>query len=286
MLLEEKSFSKILTTSAYLLLLVLSPIELASLLNSLLYANDFAPYSFMLYDAKPSDTLSRPQLSYRFTFCNPSNIPFSAGGYIDLLELVENNTTKALRVMNQLTTIGLIPPPSGFYPPLSSRFYAHIIRQQLEYGLSLSLSVCLSNDRLSFQLARTGPRQLSTLFYGGYASPYKTSHNIIYCLIFASFPAHLIGTVSHVADNRDGVNHSLTLPPINLYAVLLLKATQILISLAAHRYTSNLYSIYQWHMESAVVIFFSAIPEYHLDDLRSVTSTHPAHSLCFMPSIA
>lgn len=54
-------------------------------------------------------------------------IPFSpGGGLISALELVENNTTKALRTMNQLAAIELIP--RGFRTLLFTRFYSQIIR--------------------------------------------------------------------------------------------------------------------------------------------------------------
>ncbi|KAG1548692.1 hypothetical protein G6F50_013422 [Rhizopus delemar] len=63
-------------------------------------------------------------------------IPFRPGGYLDAVALVNQNKTKALATMNQLSAIGV--HPKGFSPLLGTRFYSHIVRAQLEYGLAIT----------------------------------------------------------------------------------------------------------------------------------------------------
>ncbi|KAG1139687.1 hypothetical protein G6F37_009534 [Rhizopus arrhizus] len=63
-------------------------------------------------------------------------IPFKQGGYLDSEEFIQHNTRKALATMNLLSSIGV--NPSGFSKLLSTRFYAHIIHPQLEYGLAIN----------------------------------------------------------------------------------------------------------------------------------------------------
>ncbi|KAG0808110.1 hypothetical protein G6F18_001523 [Rhizopus arrhizus] len=63
-------------------------------------------------------------------------IPFRPGGYLDDVALVNQNKTKALATMNQLSAIGV--HPKGFSPLLCIRFYSHIVRAQLEYGLAIT----------------------------------------------------------------------------------------------------------------------------------------------------
>ncbi|CEI99494.1 hypothetical protein RMCBS344292_13583 [Rhizopus microsporus] len=63
-------------------------------------------------------------------------VPFKPGGYLDPEELIQRNTCKALATMNMLSSVGV--NPSGFSKLLCTRFYAHIIRFQLEYGLAIN----------------------------------------------------------------------------------------------------------------------------------------------------
>ncbi|KAG1540170.1 hypothetical protein G6F49_012192 [Rhizopus delemar] len=63
-------------------------------------------------------------------------VPFKPGGYLDSEELIQRNTHKALATMNMLSSIGV--NPSGFSKLLCTRFYAHIVRPQLEYGLAIN----------------------------------------------------------------------------------------------------------------------------------------------------
>ncbi|KAG1495986.1 hypothetical protein G6F46_007473 [Rhizopus delemar] len=63
-------------------------------------------------------------------------VPFKQGGYLDPKELIQHNARKALATMNLLSSIGI--NPSGFSKILSTRFYAHIIRPQLEYGVTIN----------------------------------------------------------------------------------------------------------------------------------------------------
>ncbi|KAG1139190.1 hypothetical protein G6F37_013198 [Rhizopus arrhizus] len=63
-------------------------------------------------------------------------IPFRPGGYLDAAALVNQNKTKVLATMNQLSAVGV--HSKGFSPLLGTRFYSHIIRAQLEYGLAIT----------------------------------------------------------------------------------------------------------------------------------------------------
>ncbi|KAG1529469.1 hypothetical protein G6F51_014140 [Rhizopus arrhizus] len=63
-------------------------------------------------------------------------IPISPGGYLNTQALIQSNTTKALKTMNQMTAIGV--NSTGFNKLLSVRFYSQIVRPQLEYGLEIS----------------------------------------------------------------------------------------------------------------------------------------------------
>ncbi|KAG1625268.1 hypothetical protein G6F44_012699 [Rhizopus delemar] len=63
-------------------------------------------------------------------------VPFKPEGYLDPDELIRRNSSKELATMNVLKSIGI--NPSGFSRLLSTRFYAHIVRSQLEYGLAIN----------------------------------------------------------------------------------------------------------------------------------------------------
>ncbi|KAG1248828.1 hypothetical protein G6F65_019407 [Rhizopus arrhizus] len=132
----------------------ISPTELILRLNCLLYADDV-----VLIAAKadmPSLLKSCEDHSYKLGYrWNPSKcvildpmqpsssytlygepipkqhsfpylgIPFRPGGYLDAIALVNQNKTKALATMNQLSAVGV--HPKGFSPLLGIRFYSHIV---------------------------------------------------------------------------------------------------------------------------------------------------------------
>ncbi|KAG1195055.1 hypothetical protein G6F70_008529 [Rhizopus microsporus] len=143
----------------------ISPTELIRRINCLLYADDVVliadkanmptlfksceDHSYKLgYRWSPSKCiiLDPTQLSPNYTLYDepipkqPSfpylGIPFRPGGYIDAIALVNRNKAKALATMNQLSAIGV--QPKGFSPLLGIRFYSHIVRAQLEYGLAIT----------------------------------------------------------------------------------------------------------------------------------------------------
>ncbi|EIE75313.1 hypothetical protein G6F46_003108 [Rhizopus delemar] len=66
----------------------------------------------------------------------PKIYDFKPDGYVDSVELIQRNIHKALATMNTLSSIGV--NPSGFSKLLCTRFYAHIVRPQLEYGLAIN----------------------------------------------------------------------------------------------------------------------------------------------------
>ncbi|ORE02515.1 hypothetical protein BCV72DRAFT_215119, partial [Rhizopus microsporus var. microsporus] len=61
---------------------------------------------------------------------------FKPGGHLDPEELIQCNTRKALATMNMLSSVDV--NPSGFSKVLCTKFYAHIVRPQLEYGLAIN----------------------------------------------------------------------------------------------------------------------------------------------------
>ncbi|KAG1183777.1 hypothetical protein G6F36_008199 [Rhizopus arrhizus] len=63
-------------------------------------------------------------------------VPFKPGGHLNPEELIQRNTQKALATMNILSSVGV--NPSSFSKLLCTRFYAHIVRPQLEYGLAIN----------------------------------------------------------------------------------------------------------------------------------------------------
>jgi hypothetical protein len=67
-------------------------------------------------------------------------------GYLDAVALVNQNKTKALATMSQLSAIGV--HPKGFSPLLGTHFYSHIVRAQLEYGLTISKITTFLNKQL------------------------------------------------------------------------------------------------------------------------------------------
>ena len=63
-------------------------------------------------------------------------VPFRPNGSIDPIQLIQNNTTKAISNMRVMNTIGL--SPSGFNRLLSTRLYRQFIRSQMEYGVAIT----------------------------------------------------------------------------------------------------------------------------------------------------
>ncbi|CEG74066.1 hypothetical protein RMATCC62417_09335 [Rhizopus microsporus] len=91
-------------------------------------------------------------------------IPFRPGGYLDAVALVNQNKTKALATMNQLSAIGA--HPKGFSPLLGTRFYSHIVRAQLEYSLAITKITAF----LSKQLEDAQNVCLRRIFSGSHTS--------------------------------------------------------------------------------------------------------------------
>ncbi|KAG1608378.1 hypothetical protein G6F46_011591 [Rhizopus delemar] len=86
----------------------MSPLETIPLLNCLLYADDVV----LIAERTTMTSLLHSD------------------------ELIRRNSSKALATMNVLNSIGI--NPSGFSRLLSTRFSAHIVRPQLEYGLAIN----------------------------------------------------------------------------------------------------------------------------------------------------
>ncbi|EIE91862.1 hypothetical protein RO3G_16573 [Rhizopus delemar RA 99-880] len=70
-------------------------------------------------------------------------IPFKPGGHLDPEKLVQSNIFKAMSTINVLSSIGV--NPSGFSKLLCSRFYAQIVRPQMEYGIAIN---CFNHSQL------------------------------------------------------------------------------------------------------------------------------------------
>ncbi|CEI93069.1 hypothetical protein RMCBS344292_07312 [Rhizopus microsporus] len=61
-------------------------------------------------------------------------VPFKPDGHPDPEKLIQHNTPKALAMTKILSSVGM--DSSGFSKLLYTRFYTHIVRPQLEYGLA------------------------------------------------------------------------------------------------------------------------------------------------------
>jgi hypothetical protein len=153
----------------------LSPVQLAPLMNCLLYADDvvlIADKEQMVHLLKKCEDHSH-KLGYRWNpkkcvILDPTDqplkytlygdvlaalpsfsylgIPFRPGGYLNTFGLLSNNINKALATMNQLSSIGI--NPKGFSPLLATRFYTQIVRAQLEYGLAINKITSLLAKKL------------------------------------------------------------------------------------------------------------------------------------------
>ncbi|ORE02478.1 hypothetical protein BCV72DRAFT_317778 [Rhizopus microsporus var. microsporus] len=126
-----------------------------SSLNCLLYADDVAliaersnivdllrikwnPSKCVILDSSTDPityTLYDQSLPREATFAY-LGVPFKPGEHLDPEELIQRNTRKALATMNMLSSAGV--NPSGFSKLLCTKFYAHIVRPQLEYGLAIN----------------------------------------------------------------------------------------------------------------------------------------------------
>ncbi|CEI89006.1 hypothetical protein RMCBS344292_03381 [Rhizopus microsporus] len=93
-----------------------------------------------MYYIRPNATVLKLHPLWRTnskaTFFSLSRNSFRPGGYIDAIALVNQNKSKALATINQLSAIGV--HPKGFSPLLGIRFYSHIVRARLEYGLAIA----------------------------------------------------------------------------------------------------------------------------------------------------
>ncbi|CEI86205.1 hypothetical protein RMCBS344292_00649 [Rhizopus microsporus] len=171
----------------------ISPAELILRLNCLLYADDVVliatkadmpillksceDHSYKLrYRWNPSKcVISDPtQLSSSYTLYGETipkqtsfpylGIPFRPGSYLDAVASVNQNKAKALATMNQLSTIDV--HPKGFSPFLGIRFYGHIVRAQLKYGLATAKITTF----LSKQLEDAQNACLRRIFGGSHTS--------------------------------------------------------------------------------------------------------------------
>jgi hypothetical protein len=141
----------------------MSPLEIIPLLTCLLYADDVVliaeritmigllrkceehslqmGYRWSLFKCAILDNQLEPtpytihnQAILHETSFAYLDVPFKPGGYLDPDELIRHISSKAVATMNVLMSIGF--NPAGFSRLLSTRFYAHIVRSQLEYGLA------------------------------------------------------------------------------------------------------------------------------------------------------
>ncbi|PHZ09524.1 uncharacterized protein RHIMIDRAFT_240646 [Rhizopus microsporus ATCC 52813] len=117
-------------------------------------------------------------------------IPFRPGGYLDAVVLINQNKTKALATMNQLSAIGA--HPKGFSSFLGTRFYSHIVRAQLEYGLAIIKSIIF----LSKQLEDAQNVCLRRIFGGTHTSFTTKMLYYIFFYLFASLEVTPNGTSS------------------------------------------------------------------------------------------
>ncbi|KAG0968919.1 hypothetical protein G6F31_002361 [Rhizopus arrhizus] len=121
------------------------PLEMIPSLNCLLYADDVVliaersnlvdllrkceNHSIQMEPIQMRDFGQKTTFAYL-------GVPFKPGGHLDPEELIQRNIQKALATMNILSSVGV--NPSGFSKLLCTRFYAHIVRPQLEYGLAIN----------------------------------------------------------------------------------------------------------------------------------------------------
>ncbi|CEP13597.1 hypothetical protein [Parasitella parasitica] len=141
------------------------PLTLAPKLNCLLYADDVVliadadsmqsllskceehslslgyrwnPKKCVIVDPNP---ISRKYYLYNSELPNEDyfpylGVPIKSGGIIDKPALLQQNINKALGTMKQLASLGV--NKYGFDYLISTRFYAQIVRPQLEYGLAIT----------------------------------------------------------------------------------------------------------------------------------------------------
>ncbi|KAG0754486.1 hypothetical protein G6F57_013879 [Rhizopus arrhizus] len=157
--------------------LIAAKADMPSLLKSCEDHNPTQPSSsYTLYGEPISKQSSFPYLG----------IPFRPGDYLNTVALVNQNKAKALATMNQLSAIGV--HPKDFSPLLSARFYSHIGRAQLEYGLAITKITTF----LSKQLEDAQNVCLRWIFGGSHT----TSTAVISFYVPLLFPKMLCYTIS------------------------------------------------------------------------------------------
>ncbi|KAG0780388.1 hypothetical protein G6F21_012156 [Rhizopus arrhizus] len=157
--------------------LIAAKADMPSLLKSCEDHNPTQPSSsYTLYGEPISKQSSFPYLG----------IPFRPGDYLNTVALVNQNKAKALATMNQLSAIGV--HPKDFSPLLSTRFYSHIGRAQLEYGLAITKITTF----LSKQLEDAQNVCLRWIFGGSHT----TSTAVISFYVPLLFPKMLCYTIS------------------------------------------------------------------------------------------
>ncbi|KAG0958406.1 hypothetical protein G6F31_012350 [Rhizopus arrhizus] len=177
----------------------ISPTELILRLNCLLYADDvvlIAAKADMPSLLKSCEDHNPTQPSSSYTLYGEPiskqssfpylGIPFRPGDYLNTVALVNQNKAKALATMNQLSAIGV--HPKDFSPLLSTRFYSHIGRAQLEYGLAITKITTF----LSKQLEDAQNVCLRWIFGGSHT----TSTAVISFYVPLLFPKMLCYTIS------------------------------------------------------------------------------------------
>ncbi|KAG1050440.1 hypothetical protein G6F43_007290 [Rhizopus delemar] len=99
-------------------------------------------------------------------------ISFKPDDHLDLVKLVQSNTFKAMSTMNVLSSIGV--SSSRFSKLLCSRFYAQIVRPQMEYDMTIN---CFNHTLLK-SLEETQDKYIRQI----YGVPGKTPTKVMFHL--------------------------------------------------------------------------------------------------------
>lgn len=115
---------------------------------------------------------------------------------LDVNNLVHQNVLKATQSMNALSSIGV--NSGGFPPILASRFYAQMIRSQLDYGLTISPL----NKKLLDQLETFQNLCIRRIFGGHSRSSVKTMLHLLHfpsmCTRVATLQAQYLYRSTHL----------------------------------------------------------------------------------------